>query len=151
MDSSDPYQTPVPTDLSTAPKLTPKQILTSFDGRIPRKTFWLWGIGFGFAFGIVLGIVTAIAGPAAPTVTPAGEVITHSPGPIFFLLMLILAVPYIWVILALQIKRWHDRDKPGTWVLIGLIPIVGIWALIETGFLRGTVGPNQYGPDPTEP
>lgn len=26
--------------------------------------------------------------------------------------------------------------------------VVGLWALVELGFLRGTVGPNQYGPDP---
>jgi uncharacterized membrane protein YhaH (DUF805 family) len=25
-----------------------------------------------------------------------------------------------------------------------------VWALVEIGFLRGTVGPNQYGPDPLE-
>jgi predicted component of type VI protein secretion system len=34
---------------------------------------------------------------------------------------------------------------------IALVPVVGqIWALIETGFLPGTVGPNQYGPDPLQ-
>ena len=27
----------------------------------------------------------------------------------------------------------------------------GIWLLVETGFLRGTIGPNQYGPDPLNP
>jgi uncharacterized membrane protein YhaH (DUF805 family) len=31
-----------------------------------------------------------------------------------------------------------------------LIFILGIWALIWFGCLRGTVGPNQYGPDPLE-
>lgn len=51
--------------------------------------------------------------------------------------------------LALSIKRWHDRDKSGWWVLIAFVPLVGpIWALVETGFLEGTKGPNQYGPDP---
>jgi uncharacterized membrane protein YhaH (DUF805 family) len=27
---------------------------------------------------------------------------------------------------------------------------LSIWGLVEIGFLRGTVGPNQYGPDPLE-
>ena len=49
----------------------------------------------------------------------------------------------------MQVKRWHDRGKSGWWVLIALIPLVGpIWAIIETGFLPGTSGPNEYGPDP---
>ncbi len=56
---------------------------------------------------------------------------------------LILLVPN----LAIAIKRWHDRDKSGWWILIALIPIIGwIWALVETGFLAGTPGPNRFGP-----
>jgi uncharacterized membrane protein YhaH (DUF805 family) len=56
----------------------------------------------------------------------------------------------LWVLLAISIKRWHDRDKPGWWALMGCFPIVGwVWALVEAGCLRGTVGPNHYGPDPT--
>ena len=49
------------------------------------------------------------------------------------------------------IKRFHDRDKSGWWVLIGLIPIIGaIWLLIELGFLKGTDGPNRFGPPVTD-
>ncbi|MGH1419461.1 MAG: DUF805 domain-containing protein [Hyphomicrobiaceae bacterium] len=29
-----------------------------------------------------------------------------------------------------------------------LMTIIGLWSLIDLGFLRGTKGPNQYGPDP---
>jgi uncharacterized membrane protein YhaH (DUF805 family) len=33
--------------------------------------------------------------------------------------------------------------------LIGFVPLIGaLWALIETGFLEGTSGDNEYGPDP---
>ena len=55
----------------------------------------------------------------------------------------------IYPIIALYAKRWHDRGKSGWWTLIGLIPIIGgLWILIELGFLKGTYGSNQYGPDP---
>ena len=55
----------------------------------------------------------------------------------------------IWPVLAVTIKRWHDRDKAGWWVLIALIPLVGgAWTLIECGFLPGTPGRNRFGPDP---
>jgi len=64
--------------------------------------------------------------------------------------MVVLYIPVVWFSLALQVKRWHDRGKSGWWVLINLIPFVGgLWALVECGFLRGTEGPNQFGPDPT--
>ncbi len=46
-------------------------------------------------------------------------------------------------------KRYHDRNKSGWWVLIVFVPVIGgLWYLIECGFLRGTPGPNNYGPDP---
>lgn len=87
---------------------------------------------------VVIGILGAILGQSEKTQG------------IFGVLALILYIPLIWCSLALQIKRWHDRDKPGTWVLINLIPLVGgIWAFVEVGCLRGTFGPNNYGDDPT--
>lgn len=59
---------------------------------------------------------------------------------IFSLLAIIPAV-------LVYIKRWHDRDKSGWWMLIMLLPIIdAIWALIELGFLPGTPGPNRFGP-----
>jgi uncharacterized membrane protein YhaH (DUF805 family) len=35
-------------------------------------------------------------------------------------------------------------------IIVVLLIALGLWALIWLGFLRGTVGPNQYGPDPLE-
>ena len=53
------------------------------------------------------------------------------------------------VSLAADVKRYHDVDKSGWWVLILLVPVVGfVWFLIECGFQRGTSGPNRFGPDP---
>ena len=55
----------------------------------------------------------------------------------------------LWVDLAVSVKRWHDRDKSGWMLLIGLIPLVGlVWTLIECGFLDGERGPNQFGESP---
>jgi uncharacterized membrane protein YhaH (DUF805 family) len=53
-----------------------------------------------------------------------------------------------WPALAVSVKRWHDRDKSGWWVLINLVPLIGmVWTLIENGLLPGTPGPNPYGED----
>ena len=70
-------------------------------------------------------------------------------GPIGGLALFVFGVAAFWISLAIAIKRFHDRDKVGWWVLITLVPVIGpIWYLIECGFLRGTTGPNKYGSDP---
>jgi uncharacterized membrane protein YhaH (DUF805 family) len=58
---------------------------------------------------------------------------------------LAVTIPMIVV----SIKRWHDRNKSGWWVLFAFVPVIGsIWVLVETGFLRGTTGANNFGVDP---
>jgi uncharacterized membrane protein YhaH (DUF805 family) len=70
-------------------------------------------------------------------------------GPLASLVILVLAVVVTWVSIAVGIKRFHDRNKSGWWVLIAFVPVIGgLWYLIECCFLRGTAGPNTYGPDP---
>src|SRR5262245_20024080 len=80
---------------------------------------------------------------AFPALADEGASGLYVPG-IFGLLSLIPTV-------IVYIKRFHDRDKSGWWVLIGLIPIIGaIWLLVELGFLAGTPGPNGFGPPVTD-
>lgn len=53
-----------------------------------------------------------------------------------------------WPIFAISVKRCHDLDKPWWVMLFGLIPVLGVIAVMYLAFFRGTEGPNQYGPDP---
>lgn len=133
--AANPYEAPrsnvADAAMGAAEKLTPKQIYLSFEGRIPRKVFWIHGVLVFFVLGLVLGIISAIL-PKLGT-----------------LLMILLYIAMIWCGLAIQVKRWHDRGKSGWWVLINLIPVIGLWSLIECGFFRGTEGDNEYGADPT--
>jgi hypothetical protein len=47
------------------------------------------------------------------------------------------------------VKRLHDHDKSGWWMLVYFIPIIGaIWQMIECGLMAGTMGENDFGPDP---
>ena len=59
----------------------------------------------------------------------------------------------LWIMLAVVLKRAHDREKGGGWVVFFLwCPIVGwAWGLVELGFLKGDVGANFYGPSPKRP
>jgi len=46
----------------------------------------------------------------------------------------------------------NTGEHPLAGFVLGLASfVISIWALVEIGFLRGTVGPNQYGPDPLQP
>jgi uncharacterized membrane protein YhaH (DUF805 family) len=140
MSLENPYQSPQAdlrpvVDYEKPPKRSIWWILFAFDGRIPRRTYW----------GGTLGMIVVFYGVAFGSMAIFGD-----KSPVTSVILLILDIPVIWISLAVQIKRWHDRDKSGFWVFINFIPLIGgIWALVELGCLRGTEGPNQYGLDPT--
>jgi uncharacterized membrane protein YhaH (DUF805 family) len=116
-------------------------LLTSYKGRIRRLHFWLGLIGAGVVFGVVYSIITSMSMGA---IASGG-----SPNPILMILGLIVDLVWLYVALAIYVKRAHDRDKSGWFVAIILIPLIGaIWLLIDLGFLDGTQGPNKYGPSP---
>jgi len=51
-----------------------------------------------------------------------------------------------------RIKRLHDQDMSGVWVLACFVPYLGeLFSLIVLGCLKGTGGSNDYGADPLEP
>ena len=124
-----------------------KNLYFSFKGRINRQPFWLGGLALTVVLGVLLFAVLALFGTSVVGDDPAHNSFNLSP--IGWVIGAVLYIIMIWAGLAMQIKRWHDRDKSGWWVLIGLVPVIGgIWALVETGFLRGTSGANRFGPNP---
>lgn len=113
-------------------------LLTSYQGRIRRMHFWLGLLGIIVVFGVLYSILASMSGMAS-----------GSPNGLILALMGVLYLVYLYVWAAIMVKRAHDRDKTGWFVLIILIPLIGaIWILIELGFLDGTQGPNKYGPSP---
>ena len=99
-----------------------------FQGRSPRSEFW-WFVLFYFIIYIVLAVI---------------GVVTEGLGMILLVIFLLgTIIPY----LAVSIRRLHDLDKSGWWILISFIPIVGL-ILIYWYCLKGTDGDNQFGPDP---
>jgi len=114
-------------------QMTMSKVLFSFTGRIGRATFWAIWILMFVANALLSVMIQAVA----------------QNEPAWGLLALAWLPFAVWISLAMQVKRWHDRGKSGWMVLINFIPIVGlIWALVELGFLKGTAGSNQYGEDP---
>jgi len=115
-----------------------KQFYLSAQGRVNRKQFWLWLVLPCAVISVVLVLLDLVLG------TYDAE---DGVGLLSSIFSLVVIVPAILV----YIKRWHDRDKSGWWMLIVLIPLVGaIWFLVELGFLPGTSGPNRFGPPPSD-
>jgi len=143
-------------------------VLFGFSGRINRGKYWAAVVFWIVVLIVASGIIISLIGLGASdfSADDVGGVIAALGAGI------VVIISYF----AVGIKRLHDRNKSGWWILLfyvgpmvlqgiantstsdvvssglGLVGfIISIWALVELGFLRGTVGPNQYGPDPLAP
>jgi uncharacterized membrane protein YhaH (DUF805 family) len=115
--------------------MTIARALFSFEGRLCRSDYWLKGFLPMLPLGIINNILAyGVAEDWAR------------------ILSMLLAILSFWPALALIVKRLHDRDKSGWFALIMLIPIVGpLLLLVGVWFMKGTDGPNRFGPDPLQP
>jgi uncharacterized membrane protein YhaH (DUF805 family) len=59
---------------------------------------------------------------------------------------LIMLIPTI----TLTVRRLHDINKSGKWLLIGIVPIIGLLVIINFATIEGTLGENNFGEDPKE-
>lgn len=125
--------------------------LFGFRGRVSRKTYWLTHLIFGLLMGgidfaalaFVFVLFLVMGSRENEDIFGVAFLIAY------FIVPVLTAIPAAWMQVAQGVKRFHDRNKTGLWLLIALIPIIGpIWLFIELGFLKGTDGKNQYGPDP---
>ncbi len=118
-----------------------KELLFTWEGRVNRAKWW------GFGFGAWLTIFV-LYGVSYLLVISDFEILGYIAFGITFLASIGLAVSGVMV----TIKRWHDRGKPGWWIFIYFVPVIGpIWALIELGFLPGDEVDNEWGPNPLDP
>lgn len=79
-----------------------------------------------------------------------GAVLGDTMGSIMMLPLFLVALAIIVPSLAVSVRRLHDQDKSGWWLLINLIPFGGI-VLLVFFCTDGTRGPNRFGPDPKDP
>jgi len=99
-----------------------------FSGRARRTELWMFVL-FNLVIGVGLNIV---------------ERIVHGPGILGGLYSLAVLVPS----LAVGVRRLHDTNRSGWWLLIGLVPLVGWIVLIVFYLQEGNHGANPFGPDP---
>jgi len=101
----------------------------TFRGRASRSEFWYWTL---------FAVLVALAGQIADN-----AVFERDPALFASLISLALFLPG-W---AIAVRRLHDIDHSGWWILVGLT-IVGIILLLVWACVKGTTGPNRFGSDP---
>jgi len=120
-------------------------LLFRFDGRISRGAFWLgaflaW-VYYGLAFTTFELITGTTIDPLHPWASNGGSAAQHL---VWQVLLLSSVAVVVWIDLAVQIKRWHDRGKSGWWVLICLSGVGILWALFECGLMPGEPRRNRF-------
>ncbi len=108
------------------------EFLFSLDGRVGRSSYWRKFLLPYCAIYLILLTLDRRFGS-----TSEKEVAGLLSG-IFSLCALVPAI-------GVGVKRCHDRDRSGFFLLIGLVPVLNLWPAIELLFVAGTVGPNRYG------
>lgn len=113
--------------------LEPLKKYAEFSGRARRKEYWVFFL-FNTIVQLVLGLLEGLLG-IAPNMK-----------------MSILAVMYRFAVLvpgiAVSVRRLHDTDRSGWWLLVAPIPLIGPILLLAFMLQDGTLGENQYGENP---
>jgi uncharacterized membrane protein YhaH (DUF805 family) len=122
--------------------IMPLKRYADFSGRSRRKEYWMFVL-----FQILVLFPLMAVGFVLGDLSDGGE-----GGSILFLLLvgafgLVFFIPS----LAVQVRRFHDQDKSGWFILLGLIPYLGGLILLIFMCLEGTRGHNRFGADPKDP
>ena len=113
--------------------MQPLKKYAAFIGRARRREYWTFVI-VNDIIGFVLGFIVGLAG-----ITPQTE---------YSVLAVIFGLFVLIPSLAVSVRRLHDTGRSGWWLLIGLIPIIGVIVLLIFYVLDSQAGTNEYGPSP---
>ena len=105
-----------------------------FSGRARRSEYWFFVL-INILISIILGFVATMTG-----IMGAGMHLGILSG----LYSLAMIIPS----LAVSVRRLHDTNRSGWWLLICLVPLIGLIILLVFMLLDSTPGENQYGPNP---
>ena len=123
--------------------LLPLKRYADFQGRSRRTEYWMFTLGIVIAYFVLFALAALLGGFGGRSGEPPSGL-----GLIPLGLLGIFALAIVIPALAVQVRRFHDQDKSGWLVLLGLIPYLGGLAVLVFMCLPGTDGPNTYGEDP---
>ena len=102
----------------------------TFKGRASRSEFW-W-----FNLHVCLMMILAMV----------GEYWFGTDGILYCIVCLVLILPS----LSCSVRRLHDKDKSGWWLLVEFIPLIGGIVLLVWFISVGNFGKNHFGDDPLQ-
>jgi uncharacterized membrane protein YhaH (DUF805 family) len=105
----------------------------NFSGRAVRSEYWYWTL-FVTIVMVVLGVIDQSLNPGAGIGA-------------FSIVNTIVSLALILPGIAVSVRRLHDIDRTGWWLLLSFT-VIGVLVLIYWACLRGTLGQNRFGPDP---
>jgi uncharacterized membrane protein YhaH (DUF805 family) len=108
----------------------------TFTGRARRKEYWYFTL-----FNIVIVIPLTLIDMMTGTFSKEANM-----GLFSGLFILAILIPSI----AVSIRRLHDTNRTGWWMLISFIPILGPIVLLIFLVQDSQIGENRYGPNPKE-
>ena len=109
-------------------------------GRARRRDFWLFNAGLAGAY---LYLWTSLRDVASHDDLAAVGALLHNEMAFIGLALVQIATLAMWV------RRLHDRNKSGLWLLFAAVPGIGqLWMIWELGFAPGVPGANRFGPPP---
>ena len=114
----------------------------NFSGRARRKEYWMFFL-FNMIFTIVAGIADNILGTDF-TIGEGAYSVSMGYGWIYLIYVLAVIIPGCSV----AVRRLHDVGKSGWFLLISLIPLIGVIWLIILMCTEGNKTENTYGPSP---
>jgi len=109
-------------------------LLFSAEGRISRSTYWYFNLSM---MGLI--IVASLLG----SMIYSGDSNSY-----YGVITTIIGLIYFITTIFVSIKRSHDLNWSGWYVLLMFVPIADLVVSIYWAFIKGTVGPNRYGFDP---
>ena len=155
--------------------LMPLRRYAEFSGRSRRKEYWMFFLGVVLFYIVMSFLMAGVIGAGAMSMgddaTGAGFVGAMAGAGIIGIVFLLIGLALIIPGIAVGVRRLHDIDRTGWWMLafygpyllgfvlafagapelagvLTLISLAGFVLLLVFAVLPGTPGPNRYGPDP---
>ncbi len=127
--------------------LLPLRRYFDFSGRSQRKEYWLFVLFQWLLVLPLLGLFAATGGDFAALAASPFALQRGGANAAVMVTGWIVLVALIIPMIAVQVRRLHDQDRSGWWILLSVVPF-GELPLIAMMLFDGTVGGNRFGPDP---
>ena len=114
-----------------------------FNGRARRKEYWYF-VSINFIIYCVLMAIGTATGAYSQETSAVPTAGTQMLSGLIGVFTLVLFIPN----LAVSVRRLHDTDRSGWWLLIGIVPFIGLVVLLIFMVLDSTPGTNRFGPYP---